>query len=61
MLSEFWYIECFVNGVWLYCVEVGFEQGFLVILLYGFFEFWCGWDCQIGLFVCVGFWVVVFD
>lgn len=43
------------NGVALHVVEVGPEDGPLVILLHGFPEFWYGWRRQIGPLATAGF------
>lgn len=50
-----------VNGVSLHCIEMGPQDGPLVILLHGFPEFWWGWRYQIAPLAEAGFRVIVPD
>jgi epoxide hydrolase 4 len=49
------------NGVNLHVVQVGPQDGKLVILLHGFPEFWYGWRKQIDFLAAQGYWVWVPD
>jgi len=53
--------ELIVNGVRLHLVEMGPQDGPLVILLHGFPEFWRAWERQLGPLARAGFRVVAPD
>ncbi len=50
-----------INGVTLHTVQVGPEEGKLVVLLHGFPEFWYGWREQIPFLVREGYRVIAPD
>lgn len=53
--------EVVANGVRLHVVQAGPEDGFPVVLLHGFPEFWRAWERQIGPLARAGFRVIVPD